>query len=91
MLSSEFPWYYTPLLLAVPDIEPGVLRVLGTHTTNHCPWQQNLSASQQSLYVDIITSFDEKALETILLKLWILKSKTKEGCQALKLPRAEIY
>lgn len=91
MLCSEFPWYYIPFLLAVPDTEPGVLRMLGTHTTNHCPWQQNLSASQQCLYVDIITSLDEKVLEITVLKLWILKSKTKEGCQALKSPRAEIY
>lgn len=91
MLSSEFPWYFTPLLLAVPDIEPRVLGMLGTQTTTHCPWQQNLSASQQGYHIDIITSVGEKALEAILLKLRILKSKTKEGCQPLKPPCAEIY
>lgn len=73
MLSSELPWYFTPLLLAVPDIEPRVLRMLGTQTTTHCPRQQNLSASQQGYHVDIITSMDEKALETILLKIMNFK------------------
>lgn len=73
MLSSELPWYFTPLLLAVPDIEPRVLRMLGTQTTTHCPQQQNLSASQQGSHVDIITSMDEKALETILLKIMNFK------------------
>lgn len=84
MLSSEFPWYFTPLLLAVPDIEPSVLCILGTQTTTHCPRQQNLSASQQGYRADVLTSVDQRALEAILLKLWILKSKTKEGCQPLK-------
>lgn len=53
--------------------------------------QDCLSASQQRYHFDIITSVDEKTLGTILLRLWILKSKAKEGCQPLKSPCAEIY